>query len=153
MWCESSISQNFEILKCSIIVTFSKKWLLHRYLEGGLWSPHRSYRIWYSIGYRVKVKTHYFILSNIISGLYMTDLVFSVEIQFGLIPYPLTLAPYPLSLIPTPCSFAPSTVPFKKFSWVSPAKSSEPFWERDIRVKILLRARTLGRIFQYVVCE
>ena len=30
------------------------------------------------------------------------DLVFSVELDFGLIPYPLTLDPYPLSIIHYP---------------------------------------------------
>ena len=57
------------------------------------------------------------------------DLVFSVKLPLGLIPWPLTLdpsllslMPYPLSFIPyplslIPCSLTPSTVPLKKFRW------------------------------------
>ena len=54
------------------------------------------------------------------------DLVFSVELHLGLIPYPLSFDPYSLSLILfpypfllslTPFSLSPSTVPFKKFRW------------------------------------
>ena len=54
------------------------------------------------------------------------DLVFSVELHLGLIPYPLSHDPYPFTLIPCPLSLipypvslhlSPSTVPSEKFRW------------------------------------